>query len=77
MSDTIKVKAVMDTKDWKPVYASAVKEYDYSVIDGVVIKDVKLLPGHVMVRWLHKEETKGKIILPQNRQRAQIGRAHV
>lgn len=53
------------------------KEYDYRFIDGVEVAKVKLLPGHVMVRWLHKEETKGGIILPQNRQRAHFMKGEV
>ena len=69
------MKAWMDPKDWQPMYLS--ESYDYSVIEGVEIAKVKLLPGHVMVRWLHKEETKGNIILPQNRQRAHFMKGEV
>lgn len=43
---------------------------DYSVVEGVNISKLKPLPKHVLVRWLKKEQTKGGIILPQNRQRA-------
>lgn len=46
------------------------KDFDYSVIEGIVIKDFQPLPHHVMIRWLKKEETKGGIIIPQYRQRA-------
>lgn len=41
----------------------------YQVIEGVDIGTLSLRPHHVLVRWLKKEETKGGILLPQNRQR--------
>lgn len=53
------------------------KEYDYRFIEGVEIAKAKMLRGRLMVRWLHKEETKGGVILPQNRQRAHFGKGQV
>jgi co-chaperonin GroES (HSP10) len=41
----------------------------YQEIEGINISTFNLRPHHVMIRWLKKEETKGGILLPQNRQR--------
>lgn len=44
----------------------------YDVIDGVEIETLKLMPQHLLIRWGDRKETKGGIIMPQNRQRAGI-----
>ena len=41
----------------------------YKVIEGIEIAKLKMLPKHVLVRWLKKEESKGGVLMPQNRQR--------
>jgi co-chaperonin GroES (HSP10) len=42
----------------------------YEVIEGVDMATFLPRPMHVVIRWLKKTETKGGVILPQNRQRA-------
>lgn len=49
----------------------------YEVIEGIPVADIKPMPKHVLVRWLKKTETKGGVLLPQNRQRAGFMRGQV
>lgn len=42
---------------------------EYSVVEGIDLSQLKPMPKHLLVRWLGKTETKGGVILPQNRQR--------
>lgn len=41
----------------------------YAVVEGVEIATLRMLPKHVLVRWLKKVESKGGVLMPQNRQR--------
>lgn len=41
----------------------------YQVVEGVDMRTFKPRPHHVVIRWLHKEESKGGILIPQYRQR--------
>lgn len=42
---------------------------DYSVIEGVPIGNLRPMPHHILVRWPGKNETKGGILIPQDRER--------
>lgn len=41
-----------------------------AVLGGRSLDDFKPRFGHALIRWLGRRETKGGVILPQNRQRA-------
>jgi co-chaperonin GroES (HSP10) len=42
---------------------------DYAQVEGVFIASLVPMPHHVLVRWLKRTETKGGVLIPQNRQR--------
>lgn len=48
---------------------TAVLDEKYSVVEGVDIASFKPMPNHLLVRWPGKKETKGGILIPQNRER--------
>lgn len=41
----------------------------YRVVEGIDMAKVRPMKHHIIVRWLASKETKGGLILPQNRQR--------
>src|ERR1051326_4531732 len=45
------------------------ERWDYAQVEGVFIASLVLRPHHVLVRWLKRTETKGGVLIPQNRQR--------
>lgn len=49
----------------------------YRVVEGIELAKLHLLPHHVCLRWLHKEESKGGVLLPQNRWRARFTKGQV
>jgi len=40
------------------------------VVEGFGVDDIKPLPHHILIRWPGKQETKGGILLPEDRERA-------
>lgn len=50
---------------------------NYEVIEGYEVDKIKPFPKHVLLRWCHKEETKSGVLIPQNRQRANLMRGQV
>ena len=41
----------------------------YSIVEGVQLALLTPMPHHILVRWPGKKETKGGIIVPENRER--------
>ncbi len=41
----------------------------YEVVEGIRLADMTPLPHHLLIRWNHKEETKGGVLYTHDRQR--------
>jgi co-chaperonin GroES (HSP10) len=44
----------------------------YEVVEGISVKDLLPMPHHLLLRWLDRKETKGGVLMPENRQRKGI-----
>ena len=49
----------------------------YRNIDGIPIDTLTPRPHHVLLRWLHKTESKGHVLIPQIRERKFFAKAQV